>query len=116
MIRAQRELAQQVGKRKREMPLMTVNQEILEVAYQIAGDRIEGALYNAKKVDRSKAVKALKDEVQAAVIAKFRKPTSSRSHRRSITCRRRPSASACSTSRSAWTAAATTTCARSNAK
>ena len=30
------------------MPLMTVNQEILEVAYQVAGDRIEGALYKPK--------------------------------------------------------------------
>lgn len=71
MIRIQRELAQQVGKKKREMPLMTVNQEILEVAYQVAGDRIEGALYNPTKVERSKAVKALKDEVQAAVLEKF---------------------------------------------
>src|SRR3954467_8431117 len=34
MIRIQRELAAQVGKPKREMPLMTVNQDILEVAYQ----------------------------------------------------------------------------------
>ncbi|MFL6527515.1 MAG: polyribonucleotide nucleotidyltransferase [Chthoniobacterales bacterium] len=71
MIRIQRELASQIGKPKREMPLMTVNQEILEVAYQVAGDRIEGALYNEKKVDRSKAVKALKDEVEAAVREKF---------------------------------------------
>ncbi len=59
MIRIQKELAAQVGKPKREMPLMMVNQEILEVAYQVAGDRIEGALYNEKKVDRSKAVNAL---------------------------------------------------------
>ncbi|HEV3408651.1 MAG TPA: polyribonucleotide nucleotidyltransferase [Chthoniobacterales bacterium] len=71
MIRIQRELAQQVGKPKREMPLMTVNQEILEIAYQVAGDRIEGALYNPTKVERSKAVKALKDEVQAKVLEKF---------------------------------------------
>jgi polyribonucleotide nucleotidyltransferase len=71
MIRIQRELAAQVGKPKREMPLMTVNQDILEVAYQVAGDRIEGALYNEKKVDRSKAVNALKDEVKTAVLEKF---------------------------------------------
>ena len=43
---------------------MTVNQDILEIAYQVAGDRIEGALYNEKKVDRSKAVNALKEEVK----------------------------------------------------
>src|SRR5256886_456563 len=71
MIRIQKELAAQVGKPKREMPLMTVNQNILEVAYQVAGERIEGALYNEKKVDRSKAVNALKEEVKAAVLEKF---------------------------------------------
>ena len=49
MIRIQKELAAKVGKPKREMPLMTVNQDILEVAYQVAGDRIEGALYNERK-------------------------------------------------------------------
>ncbi len=71
MIRAQKELAAQVGKPKREMPLMNVDQGILEVAYQVAGDRIEGALYNARKVDRSKAVNALNDEVRTAVLEKF---------------------------------------------
>ena len=71
MIRIQKELASKVGKPKREMPLMTVNQEILEIAYQVAGDRIEGALYNEKKVDRSKAVNALKEEVKTKVLEKF---------------------------------------------
>src|SRR5437763_8412694 len=71
MIRIQKELASQVGKPKREMPLMTVNRDILEIAYQVAGDRIEGALYNEKKVDRSKAVGALKEEVKAKVLEKF---------------------------------------------
>src|SRR5204862_3199103 len=66
MIRIQKELAAKVGKPKREMPLMTVNQEILEIAYQVAGDKIEGALYNPTKVERSKAVNALKEEVKAA--------------------------------------------------
>ena len=40
-LRIQRDLVSQVGKAKREMPLMTVNEEILEVAYQVAGDRIQ---------------------------------------------------------------------------
>src|SRR5437763_11574173 len=71
MIRIQKELAAKVGKPKREMPLMTVNQEILEVAYQVAGDKIEGALYNPTKVERSKAVNALKEEVKTAVLEKF---------------------------------------------
>ena len=45
MIRAQKELAAKVGKPKREMPLLNVKPELLEIAYQVAGDRIEGALY-----------------------------------------------------------------------
>ncbi len=71
MIRMQKELAAKVGKPKREMPLMTVNKDILEIAYQVAGERIEGALYNESKVTRSKAVNALKEEVKTAVLAKF---------------------------------------------
>jgi polyribonucleotide nucleotidyltransferase len=71
MIRIQKELAAKVGKPKRDMPLMTVNQDILEVAYQVAGDRIEGALYKPSKVERTKAVNALKEEVKNAVVAKY---------------------------------------------
>jgi polyribonucleotide nucleotidyltransferase len=71
MIRVQKELASQVGKTKREMPLMNVDQNILEIAYRIAGDRIEGALYTPTKVDRSKAVNALKEEVKTAVLEKY---------------------------------------------
>lgn len=70
MIRVQCELAQQVNKPKREMPLMTVNQDILEIAYRVAGERIEGALYTPTKVERTKAVNALKEEVKAAVLEK----------------------------------------------
>src|SRR5689334_11986084 len=40
MIRIQKELAAQVGKAKREMPLLHVKDELLEIAYQVAGDKI----------------------------------------------------------------------------
>src|SRR5205814_2809324 len=70
MIRIQKELAAQAGKPKREMPLMTVNQELLEIAYQVAGDKIEGALYTPTKVERTKAVNALKEEVKTAILEK----------------------------------------------
>src|SRR5213595_305684 len=70
MIRAQKELASQVGKPKREMPLLQVNQELLEIAYQVAGGRIEGALYTEGKVARSKAVDALREEVKTAILEK----------------------------------------------
>jgi polyribonucleotide nucleotidyltransferase len=71
IVAAQKELAAKVGKTKREMPLFVVKDEIMEVAYQVAGDRIEGAIYTPSKVDRIKAVNALKDEVEAAIKAKF---------------------------------------------
>ncbi|MEQ1850732.1 MAG: polyribonucleotide nucleotidyltransferase, partial [Chthoniobacteraceae bacterium] len=72
---AQRELAAKVNKAKREMPLFTVKDEVMEVAYQVAGSRIEAALYTPSKVARSKAVNALKDEVAAAIKAKFPEAT-----------------------------------------
>ena len=71
MIRIQKELAAQVGKAKREMPLMEVKPEMLEIAARVAGDRIEKALYTEGKVARSKAVNDLRDEVKAAVLEKF---------------------------------------------
>lgn len=71
LIRAQKELAAQAGKPKREMPLLSVKPELLEIAYQVAGDRIEGALYTEGKVARAKAVDALREEVRAAVLEKY---------------------------------------------
>ena len=56
----QNELAAKAGKPKRQAPLMLVKDEVLEIAYQVAGDRIEAALYTSGKVARSKAVDALK--------------------------------------------------------
>src|SRR5213075_2663886 len=70
MIRAQKELAAQVGKTKREMPLLDVKPELLEIAYQVAGDRIEGALCTQGKVARSKAVDVLRQEVKTTVLQK----------------------------------------------
>jgi polyribonucleotide nucleotidyltransferase len=69
MIRIQKELASQVGKAKREMPLLHVDPVLLEIAYQVAGDRIESALYTAGKVARAKAVEALREEVKTAILA-----------------------------------------------
>jgi polyribonucleotide nucleotidyltransferase len=72
---AQKELAAMVNKAKREMPLFTVKDEVMEVAYEVAGSRIEAALYTPSKVARSKAVNALKDEVGTAIKAKFPEAT-----------------------------------------
>ena len=76
LIQAQKELAAAAGKEKRVAPLFVVADELLEIAYQVAGDRIEAALYTPSKVARQKAVGALKEEVSAAILAKFPEATS----------------------------------------
>ena len=75
LVAAQEELTRRAGKTKREVPLMLVKDELLEIAYAVAGDRIESALYTPSKVARGKAVGALKDEVEAAIKAKFPEAT-----------------------------------------
>ena len=70
MIRAQKELAAMVGKPKREPQLLQVNQELLDIAYRVAGDRIEEALYTEGKTARAKAVDALREEVKTAMLEK----------------------------------------------
>jgi polyribonucleotide nucleotidyltransferase len=70
MIRVQKELATMVGKPKREPQLLQVNQDLLDIAYRVAGDRIVGALYTDGKVARAKAVDALREEVKTAILEK----------------------------------------------
>lgn len=71
IVAAQRELASKAGKSKRSVPWFQVDAAILEIAYQVAGDRIEAALYTSGKVARGKAVGALREEVEKAVLEKF---------------------------------------------
>jgi len=71
IVAMQTELAATAGKPKRQVPLLTVRDDLLEVAYQVAGDRIEAALYTPGKVARSKAVEALSSEVKQAITAKY---------------------------------------------
>jgi polyribonucleotide nucleotidyltransferase len=71
LLDAQEELARRVGKPKRTVALMEVQDELLEVAYQVAGDRIEDALYKASKIERGSAVSALRKEVSEAILAKY---------------------------------------------
>jgi polyribonucleotide nucleotidyltransferase len=75
LIDAQVALASKAGKPKRQADLMLVKDELLEIAYGVAGDRIEAALYQPSKVLRGKAVDALKKEVEAAVKAKYPEAT-----------------------------------------
>jgi polyribonucleotide nucleotidyltransferase len=71
MIRIQKELGSQIGKPKREMPLLQVKQELLEIAYQVASDRIESALYTEGKVARAKTIDGLREEVKKAILEKY---------------------------------------------
>jgi polyribonucleotide nucleotidyltransferase len=71
IVDMQKELTAVAGKPKREVVLLSVRDDLLEIAYQVAGDRIEAALYTSGKVARGKAVDALRQEVNAAILAKY---------------------------------------------
>ena len=71
IIAMQKELTATAGKPKRNAGLLIVRDDLLEIAYQVAGDRIEAALYTSGKVARSKAVDALSSEVKEAILAKY---------------------------------------------
>lgn len=75
LVAAQQELMASSGKPKRQVELFGVPDELQEIAYQVAGDRIEGAIYTPSKVDRQKAVGALREEVSAAILEKFPEAT-----------------------------------------
>ena len=63
----QEELRAVCGKEKCSYELCLAKPELLEIGYEIAGDRIEDAIYAASKVERQKKVGALRDEVEAAI-------------------------------------------------
>lgn len=67
LCEAQEELARVAGKPKRSYELMLAKPDLLEIGYEIAGDRIEDAIYADSKVERQKKVGALRDEVEAAI-------------------------------------------------
>jgi polyribonucleotide nucleotidyltransferase len=71
IIAAQKELVTKAGKKKREITLNIVPDEILQEAKQLAGDRFVPALLTPGKLAREAAVKAIQDEVGAKLIAKF---------------------------------------------
>jgi polyribonucleotide nucleotidyltransferase len=71
MIQAQKELAERVGKPKRDAQLLHINQEFVDIVRKVAGDRLEQALSTEGKSARSKAIGALREEVKAAILEKF---------------------------------------------
>jgi len=67
IVNAIEEFAAKAGKPKREYQVTLAKEDLLEIAYEIAGDRIEGAIYADNKIERQKKVGALRDEVEAAI-------------------------------------------------
>ena len=75
VVEAQEELVKLAGKPKRDYVVTVAKEDLLEIGYAVAGDRIEDAIYAASKVERGKKVGALRDEVEAAIKEKFPKTT-----------------------------------------
>lgn len=63
----QEELRALCGKEKRSYELCLAKPELLEIGYEIAGDRIEDAIYADSKIERQKKVGALRNEVETAI-------------------------------------------------
>ena len=70
-IVAQKELAAKVGKKKREITLKIVPDEILADAKALAGDRFVPALLTPGKLNREGACNAIKNEVGEKLVAKY---------------------------------------------
>ena len=71
LIEAQKELAAKAGKKKREITLNIVPEEILLEAKKLAGDRFVPALLTPGKLARENACKAIQTEVGAKLTEKF---------------------------------------------
>ncbi|HEY4414150.1 MAG TPA: polyribonucleotide nucleotidyltransferase [Verrucomicrobiae bacterium] len=71
LIAAQKELVAKAGKKKREITLKIVPDEILAEAKKLAGDRFVPALLTPGKLAREGACNAIKNEVGEKLIAQF---------------------------------------------
>jgi len=71
LIQAQKDLAARAGKKKRDITVNVVPDDILIEARQLAGERIVPALLTHKKLEREAAVKAVTDEIGSRLVEKF---------------------------------------------
>jgi polyribonucleotide nucleotidyltransferase len=71
VIAAQKELVAKIGKKKRDITLKIVPDEILAEAKKLAGDRFVPALLNPGKLARESACNAIKNEVGVKLVEKF---------------------------------------------
>ena len=67
LVEVQEQLVKLAGKAKRDFTPVLAKDNLLEIAYEIAGDRIESAIYAPSKTERAKKVGGLRDEVEAAI-------------------------------------------------
>ena len=75
LVEAQEQLQAVAGKETREYSVSVAEQDLLDIAYEVAGDRIEAAIYADSKVERAKKVGALRDEVEATIKERFPETT-----------------------------------------
>jgi polyribonucleotide nucleotidyltransferase len=68
IIKAQKELAKKLGKKKKTFDLFTVTDENLAFARKIVGDRLSEAVFKEEKAARQEAVDVLKKEVEQKMI------------------------------------------------
>jgi len=68
---AQKDLASQAAKPTRQWQPVTVRDDLLEIAYAVASDRIEAALNSPSKVERGQAVGALRTEVESKILESY---------------------------------------------
>ncbi len=71
LIAAQKELAAKAGKKKREITVNIVPEDVLKEAKKLAGDRMVPALLTPGKLAREAACKAIQNEVGAKLKEKY---------------------------------------------
>jgi polyribonucleotide nucleotidyltransferase len=71
LIEAQEQLAKRAPKKKREITLNVVPEEVLEEAKRLSGTRMVPALLTHAKLARETAVKAVTDDVATKLVEKF---------------------------------------------
>lgn len=71
IIAAQKALAAQVAKPKREFELFTANPEIVQICRDAVGGEMSTAIFQDRKQDRERAVDALKEKAKEVLIEKY---------------------------------------------
>ncbi|MGA2174773.1 MAG: polyribonucleotide nucleotidyltransferase [Verrucomicrobiota bacterium] len=71
LIQAQQELAARAARKKRDITVSVVPEDVLAEAKKLAGDRLVPALLTHKKLEREAEVKAVMDEIGAKLVEKF---------------------------------------------